>query len=98
MKKYETRTQTSSHEELTGITCDLCGRAAKSADRWDGGAYVVNDTEVTVTVRQREGHEYPGSGSGTEYSIDLCPQCFKDRLVPWLREQGARIEPLEWDW
>jgi len=58
----------------------------------------VNETEVSVTVKQKEGESYPDGGSGTEYEIDLCPDCFKNRLVPWLKSEGANIGEMEWDW
>jgi hypothetical protein len=94
MKHYEERTTTRTDRVEVSRTCDLCGRVATRSG-WDAGIY---DTEIAVTVKQREGTSYPEGGSGTEYEIDLCPDCFKGRLVPWLKEQGARIEPKEWDW
>ena len=53
---------------------------------------------VCVEVRQRQGVSYPEGGSGTEIEVDLCPTCFKEKLVPWLRSQGATIEEKEWEW
>jgi len=49
-------------------------------------------------MKQKEGSNYPEGGTGTEYEIDLCPKCFKERLVPWLKSEGAAIEEKEWDW
>lgn len=84
-------------EILVGRQCDLCGRRSKNDD-WDAGMYDVNDTEIKVSIKQKEGSNCPEGGSGTDIEIDLCPECFKNRLVPWLRSQGARIEEQEWSW
>jgi len=65
-------------------------------NNWSQSFYEVNETEVSVTVKQREGSSYPEGGMGTEYDIDLCPKCFKERFVPWLVSQGANIEQKDW--
>lgn len=101
MKHHETKTTTTTHTVCTSRTCDLCGRKAEKGDEWTCGwkhEHNVNETEVQVVVRQKEGYNLPDCGSGTEYEIDLCPDCFRDRLVPWLRSQGAKVENKEWDW
>ncbi|MEN6620099.1 MAG: hypothetical protein ABFD50_00910 [Smithella sp.] len=84
-------------EKLVTRTCDLCGLESKSSD-WDAGVYEVEETEVKLSVRQKNGKSYPDGGWGTQYEIDLCPVCFTSKLVPWLKSQGADIEPQKWDW
>jgi hypothetical protein len=86
-------------KRCVGRSCDLCGKKGGS-DKWDsvGWTYDINETEIEITCRQKEGSSYPEGGSGTEYQIDLCPDCFKDKLIPWLRSQGAKIEDMNWDW
>lgn len=100
MKVYEKVTKTVTNTLLVRRVCDLCGRESKGAgcDEWDAGSYEVNETEVLVKVRQKEGRSYPETGSGTEYEIDLCPTCFKEKLVPALIAMGANIKQEEWDW
>lgn len=83
-------------EELTGRKCDLCGKQGK--DKWEHGIYEVAETEVKVEVREKSGDSYPDGGWGHAYDIDLCPACFKNKLVPWLRTQGAEIQETEWEW
>lgn len=99
MKSYETKTttETITRKSLIRRSCDLCGKEAKN-DEWAAGIYEVNETEIEILVRQKEGVNYPEGGSGTSYEIDLCPDCFKNRLVPWLKSQGASIEEQEWDY
>ncbi len=65
-------------------SCDICGFESKGYS-WYAGVYEVDETEIKVTVRQKE------------YTIDICPKCFKQKLVPWMQSQGANIEPIDWE-
>jgi hypothetical protein len=98
MKQYEMRTVPERTEKVcVCTTCDLCGKKAHVRSGWTCFGYERNETVVKVQVKQREGTYYPESQSGTEYEVDLCPDCFKDKLIPWLISQGAKIEQKEWD-
>lgn len=88
MKTYEKRTKTYEETILVERKCDLCGSLAKTSD-WGASCYEVNETEISVSIKQKEGQQYPECGSGTEYEVDMCPDCFKNKLVPWLRSQGV---------
>lgn len=100
MKEYrkETKTETHTRNVLVCRKCDLCGYATKK-NGWDEGIYEINDTEISVKIYGETGHSWPeGSGDKVFYDIDLCPLCFKNKLVPWLNSQGANIERQETDW
>lgn len=96
MRTYEIKTETVERTTLVKTTCDLCG---KEATRGGGESsfYEVNETEVEVTVRQKDGRSYPDNGSGTKVNFDICPDCFKNKLIPFLESQGAKVERTEWD-
>ena len=98
MKNYEKRTvpeyEVSRH---TKTTCDLCGAVSDSPDNWAGEPYAIEETELTVCVKHKDGTEYHhGEGYGTIYDVDLCPECFEKKLIPWLVSQGAKVERKEW--
>jgi len=84
-------------EKLVKTTCDICGAEAKKG-LWQSSAYEVNEVEIEVTVRQKDGTSYPEGGYGTKYEVDMCPNCFKTKLIPWLESQGCKTERKEWDW
>lgn len=96
MRRYEDKQVTHTERQCVELRCDLCGRKGSPAREWETAAYEVNKTEVSVTVRAKQGEAYPEGGNGTEFSIDICPTCFREKLVPWLRSQGAKIEEREW--
>lgn len=75
-------------EVVERVTCDMCGAEIK------GRTY--GDAEE-IEVKHRTGTSYPEGGSGEETSVDLCGKCFDERLIPWLRAQGAEPLMREWD-
>ena len=99
MKIYEDRIiPEKTIEQLKTRKCDLCGVEANGED-WEAKSfYAINETEIVIEARQKEGHSYPEGGSGTKYEIDLCPDCFKNKLIPWLKSQGANIQKEDWGW
>lgn len=88
-------------EQLAQIKCDICG-VLSSDDEWS--KVVTNDGwPRTVCHEIKVEHtetrpDYYGSGIGRTFQVDLCPKCFDERLVPWLREQGAIVEYEEYGW
>lgn len=97
MRTYGTVTRTYEREELIGVTCDLCGREGEGAS-WEESLWRENQTAVYTRVSQEEGESYEDCGSGQKYVVDICPTCFKEKLIPWLISQGAKIEREYWDY
>lgn len=97
MRKYKKVFKTIENEVLVETTCDLCGTFAKDGD-WQSSIYEVNEVEVKVTVRKKDGSIYPEGGWGTSYNVDMCPDCFENKLIPWLESQGCKTEREEWGW
>jgi hypothetical protein len=96
MRQYEKRKRTVEENTLVKTTCDLCGKIAEKGN-WESSAYEVNEVEVEVTVRKKDGTCYPEGGWGTELNVDICPDCFSNELIPFLRGKGAKIEEREWE-
>lgn len=98
MRHYETVIVPEKQEKkLVKTTCDLCGEV-EGKGKWRSSSYDVDETEIEITVRQRDGYSYPEGGAGTEFSVDMCPNCFKTKLIPWLQSQGCSAERTDWDW
>ena len=97
MRKHETRQETREYTYLLETTCDLCGTIAKNG-YWDRSNYEVNETEIEVKIKQKQGEAYPEAGWGKEILIDMCPKCFTEKLIPWLKTQGADIQETDWDY
>jgi hypothetical protein len=80
--------------DTTEVKCDLCGKVAPTPDEadsdWGGGVWAKGSYDVQdVVVRYKFGSSYPEGTFVDIAEFDICPDCFRDRLVPWLREQGA---------
>jgi hypothetical protein len=94
MKIYETKEVRRKESRLAKMVCDLCGASTPYDDSWTTHNYHVQETEVYF----KEGEQYPESGSGVEYRVDICPKCFKEKLIPWLVSQGCTAEMERWEW
>lgn len=97
MRRYEMVKRNYEEKVLVELRCDICGTIAKHG-KWASSVYEVNETEIEVKIKQKDGHSYPEEGSGTEILVDMCPKCFKEKLIPWLNSQGANIQPIDWGW
>ena len=73
---------------VSRVTCDLCGKRVETQDR-----YEIDE----VTISHKTGSSYPEGGSGEIASVDMCSDCFNEKLVPWLKTQGAAIQTEDWD-
>lgn len=99
MRTYETRTVEETRKVLVKRTCDICGREAVDDTRWKCDTqWQHNETTLRVTVHQTDGTNYPEGGWGTEFIVDMCPQCFKDKLLPWIKSQGGDVQEQDWGW
>jgi hypothetical protein len=96
-QRTEKRSRTYDETVTVEVRCDLCGRTAPRPGHGQGtwGQYGGDVNEVTVS--HRSGSSYPEGGSGETVEFDVCPDCFRDKLVPWLRSQGAEPRTTEWD-
>ena len=76
----------STKQVLDRTTCDLCKKTITKE------VY----SEEAVTIECKTGELYPEGGVGEIANVDMCPDCFKTKLIPWLKEQGC--EPTIADW
>jgi hypothetical protein len=96
MRRYEKKTETITTNNLVETTCDLCNAIAKQGC-WESSIWDVNESEVSISITHKDGTQYPEGGSGTSMEVDICPKCFKEVLVPFLKSKGANIEEKTWD-
>jgi hypothetical protein len=72
--------------QLDHILCELCGKKSNSSGDWGTSSYDVNEVDVS----HRDGSSYPDGGNSTSCILDICPDCFKTKLVPWFEQQGGK--------
>lgn len=100
MKTYkEVHIPSAKRKELEKIICDLCGSEGHPfRDSWNGNVYEIDKAKVYTCVEYEKGSSYPEGGEKTTVYVDICPNCFKQKLIPWLKSQGANIQERESDW
>jgi hypothetical protein len=81
------------------ISCDLCGAIASGRNNgceevdWGSETYEV----AVSSVYFRAGNDIPMvGGEGDRATADICPDCFKAKLIPWLNSQGANVHVKEY--
>lgn len=92
--------------ELAEVACDLCGAKSgmggMAGESWERSCYDMDETHVEREVRTRAKREVGSScpdGSSTETTfVDICPKCFDEKLLPWLKGLGVepQKETLKW--
>lgn len=79
-------------KHLQYVECDLCKR--QHTNEWKSDSY----DQIDIDINMRTGWSCPDGGSGENTSFDICPECFKNKLIPWMKSQGAEPTVEEWDW
>lgn len=91
----EKRVVPASEQTVTvAIICELCRSVGRQGRCWEGGLYGVNEVEVKLTT----GESYPEHSSLELHTIDICPECFVTKLVPWIEAQGGKVRKQEVDY
>ena len=101
MQVTETQKVTVERKEVKSILCDMCGVETyflTDAEREKPLREEFGFTEegfgassdVTVSIKMSNGYGDDGGGSKT-ISIDVCPTCFKQKIMP-LAKQYREID------
>ena len=92
----EERIETKTYTHTTKLTCDLCGAVApRPYDPWVN--YEGDVDRVTMSYKKGS-HWFNDGGDIKEELFDICPNCWKTKVVPWLKSQGATPRQDESSW
>jgi hypothetical protein len=72
---------------IVSTQCDVCKKVFKGSG-WESK---TNETLATFLSISEGYHDQDGY-SGTNISVDICPDCFKNVLIPFLNGIGVAIE------
>lgn len=90
----------STREYTESIQCDLCHEVYKKASEegggvnWDGDYGTINTTCVSIG----DGYHYLECHDVDYRDYHICCECFKTKLEPWLKSQGAIHTDREISW
>lgn len=84
MKTY--KEQTSTYSRIDKVTCDLCGVTNSGLD-WGTGAFEKKE----VTINYVFGNDYPEGDFSKIIETNVCPGCFKEKVVPALQAIGLKF-------
>jgi hypothetical protein len=77
--------------KLVKLVCDLCLREFSNTN-WDRHS----DDDVSTTVELKDGYCAYGDAWGDGFEFHICPDCFKNKLIPWVESHGSRVTTWRW--
>jgi hypothetical protein len=91
----EDRSTTKTENVFVKKTCDSCGLVSTQyGHEWSKDTYEV----LEVEVKFRKGSRYPEGDFTKTYCPDICPVCFEEKLIPFLKSIGVNCEFKDLDW
>ena len=81
-------------ERVDYIECELCKVKSTRGEDWPQNHFEIAE----IRVQLREGYYYSEGGQSTATILDICPACFKSKLVPWFEQLGGKVRSEENDW
>jgi hypothetical protein len=67
--------------------CDICKKESSYHSRnWGNDSFNVKEVEI----KMNEGHAYPDGSFGEYIIYDICPDCFKNKIIPFMDSLGAK--------
>lgn len=108
MKRYQTVTEERERRVLMVHSCDLCGKSTHifkrlkekevlyefAARDWDMSGECPGNHCVTE-ISHEFGDVWPEGKFTKKLEFHICPSCFKEKLIPWFREQGAEVTEVD---
>jgi hypothetical protein len=76
------------------VVCDFCDAETDDPECWppQSGQYCINQ----VTIQLKTGENYIETKHGKTLTIDMCPKCFLEKLIPWFESQGIEVREEIW--
>ena len=86
MRTYKEEIQPAkTYQVVDDVRCDVCGELIPNR-----GMGEFDEVEIA----RKTGYSFPEGGNHTRVEVDMCPHCFREKLVPWLKGFG-RFSPTE---
>lgn len=105
-RKYETVEETHKTVRCWECSCDICGKAAKDPATRNWGNFYWEKMQTTVECYEGYHHKddngYKADDAhSTTTTVDICPKCFNEMLLPFLKSLGAKPtikhNPPDWE-
>lgn len=82
-------------EEVVELKCELCGKKAPRPKHhnWVGPEHPAQSAWTNVQLIRADEEE--GIETGSKTVLDVCPECFENKLLVWAFAQGATVRKEE---
>lgn len=90
MNHYKLETVSKLEKKLIKTTCDICNNEIKNLE-----FYKFDE----VTISHRYGERWPEGGNSETLDLDICPECFKNKILPFIEKLANKnFTYSESDW
>lgn len=99
MKIMEKVTKTIQTEDIKDTLCDICGSSEEKWESTKGQSWGHHSEEISLYHKITE--SYCGEGTSNEIDLDVCPTCFRDKILPFIKSISYKPENIEYreiDW
>jgi hypothetical protein len=93
MKTFKTETITREEKVVDVFSCDMCGKIAPGKYDWGED----DNHDIGVQVELNDCYYGPSDRKGYYMRTDICPECFKGKVVPALEDLGAVFRTRDMD-
>ena len=95
MKEYKTVLHPAyTTKPVDFVICDLCKRRNNYDNNWSKGNYEIQK----VTMQYQDGCNFPEGGSSEWEEYHICPECWHDIVIPFMKSKGAVMTKRETDY
>ena len=98
MKHYERWEERVKKNRMIKKCCDICGYTVTGHVFHNDWATERGDIKEVPEELLKVGQGWPEGGRNKMYSVDICPDCMKNKVFPFIESLGAKIEVSEVDW
>lgn len=88
------KTEARTVQVVIDTLCDLCGLSVDDQSRWPGFPEVNDLNEITLR-HYEEKHDGYESLATKELTVDCCPACWAEKVLPFLRSVGLKRDYQE---
>ncbi len=89
MRNFKTRIiPESKRDELDKLICDICKKEAKYPNH-DWAEQNLGHKTLKTEISLEDSNYFPDGGFGEVIKFDICPECFKNKLIPFIESFGA---------
>ena len=95
MKEVIQKERLIKYTECKSLKCDICGNSnlVGNENNWESGYQ-----RDVIKIKRDIGACYPGDCFGDVTEVHMCPSCWEDKFIPWVKSFDIIKELYTYDY